>query len=133
MIDWDTIVIGPTVAVFGQPVLYQPMMQAGPYGPLDSRVPAAPAFAITGVFDSEYLSLQPLAVGDLASGGHPSMVAVPSQISGTRPVLGVQLSQFTTAPAQGDLLTIVATGAVYVVQEVRPDGHGAAKLPLNEA
>ncbi len=125
MIDWDSIVIGPTVGVFGEPVLYQPMISAGPLGPLDSRIPGADPFQITGVFDSEYLELQPLAIGD--------MIGMPSHITSARPVLGIQLSQFTTPPAQGDQLTVIATGRVYVVQEVQPDGHGGAKLPLNEA
>jgi len=125
VIDWDTIVIGPTVAVFGQPVLYKPMVSAGPVGPRDSRVPATAPFAITGVFDAEYLELAPLAIGD--------MIGLPSQITSARPVLGIQLSQFLTPPAQGDRLTIIETGRVYVVQEVQPDGHGGAKLPLNEA
>ncbi len=125
MIDWDSVVIGPAVAIFGEPVLYQPMISAGPIGPLDSRIVGGAAFQIIGVFDSEYVELQPLGIGD--------MIGMPSQISSARPVLGIQLSQFTTPPAQGDVLTIVLTGQRYVVAEVRPDGHGGAKLLLNEA
>ncbi|WP_298281254.1 hypothetical protein [Acidocella sp.] len=108
-VDWDGLVIGPLAATFGQSVTYT--HQAGTVE------------AITGVFDSEYLSLDPI-------GGSLEQLGSPANITSSRPVLGVQLSQFLAAPLQGDTLTL-ATGAAYSVMEVRPDGHGWAKLLLN--
>lgn len=103
MIDWDTNVLAPLEGVFGQAATYLP--QDGP------------AFAISGIFDEAYREL------DLATG---------MRVSTVTPVLGVRLAQFTgPAPRQGDMLIIQASGLTYVVKEVRPDSHGAAKLMLN--
>ncbi len=107
MIDFDTLVIGPCMATFGEPVLYQPL------GGL--------SFQIIGVFDEAYLEQAPYDA------------LAPGNISGTRPVLGVQMSQFTQEPMQNDLLTILRTGVAYWVNEVRPDSHGGARLLLNLA
>ena len=55
-------------------------------------------------------------------------------VSALKPVLDVQLSDFPAlwgagvGPAQRDLATI--DGTAYEVTDVRPDGHGAAKLVL---
>ena len=107
MIDFDTLVVGPCMAVFGEPVLYQPL----------SGTP----FTITGVFDEAYLEQAPYDA------------LTPGNISGTRPMLGVQVSQFPQPPLQDDVLTIVRTGVTYWVNEVRADSHGAARLLLSVA
>jgi hypothetical protein len=114
-VDWNTLVIGPTVTVFGDPVAY--------------TKPGGVSFQIIGVFDQEYLDNNALGAGSLEQMG------VPGNITSTRPVVGVQLSQFPagSSPAQGDSLTFVPTGASFVVMEVRADGHGWAKLLLNNA
>lgn len=114
-VDWDTFVIGPTIAAFGEPVTYS--------------APAA-SFAITGVFDEAYLELTPLGRGGLTT--ESIGLGNVGAISAEMPVLGVQLSAFPVGiyPAQGD--TLALRDAVYVVKEVRPDGHGWAKLLLNE-
>ncbi|MDR5813321.1 hypothetical protein QCE62_06910 [Caballeronia sp. LZ033] len=112
MIDWDKAVIGPTIKVFGEPVMYAPASGITP-------------FPIVGVFDEAYLGL---------------IVVDGVQVQTEQPTLGVQLSQFRAngktlfvdvLPEQDDQLTIVRTGAVYVVREPRPDGHGHARLMLN--
>jgi len=100
-VDWDRLVLGPTQRVFGEPVTYAPA-DDGP-------------FQTTGIFDRAYTEV------DIAEDG--------TQINTTLPVLGVRLSQFPIGPKQGDQLTV--QGGVYVVKDVRPDGHGAAKLMLN--
>ena len=107
MIDWDRLVGTPTVAIFGQPVAY-------------TSTAGGALFPITGVYDEAYTELAPLNAGE---GGEPSF------ISTTRPVLGVQLGQFLVPPAQGD--SLVVGGTQFWVREVRPDGHGHAKLMLN--
>ncbi len=104
MVNWDALVLGPVVAQFGEPVTYSIGAQA--------PVP------ITGVFDEQYTEV------DLADG---------QPVTSAMPVLGVQLSQFPAPPQQGDTLFIQRTAETFVVKEVRPDGHGAAKLMLNLA
>ncbi len=102
-IDWDALVIGPTFGVFAEPCTYMPAVGA--------------PFAITGVFDREYQSL------DLDQAGVASATR--------KPVLGVQLSQFATAPKPNDKVSIASVGITYVVRNVEPDGHGHAVLELN--
>lgn len=108
-VDWDDLVIGPVVDEFGDPVTY--ILSTGSI------------ITVTGVFDSEYLDLNAIS---------PEQLGLPGNITAARPVLGVQLSQFTSPPIQGDNLTL-ASGAAYSVMEVRADGHGWAKLLLNSA
>ncbi len=109
MIDWDALVIGPTVSTFGEGVQYQPVGRA--------------SFTIQGVFDEGYLEQAPLDI------------VMPGNITARRPVLGVQLSQFSgrCEPEQSDVVTIARTGQVFWVNEVRPDGHGHALLLLGTA
>jgi len=117
-VDWDNLVIGPTIACFGDPVQYE---ACGGW------------FPITGVFDEAYLELTPLGKGE--DGTEAFSLGSPGAITTARPVLGVQLSQFVLPPEQNDTLTIMGgkfIGGRYVVKEVRPDGHGGAKLLLNE-
>ncbi|WP_428492159.1 head-tail joining protein [Rhodopila sp.] len=109
-VDFDALVIGPCIAVFGEAVMY--------YGEA--------IFPITGVFDEAYLELTPLGVGGMSDGNFGA-------VSTEKPVLGVQLSQFPVQhqPEQDDTLVVVRTNATYRVKEVRVDGHGGAKLLLN--
>lgn len=111
MIDWDLLVGRPCVGIFGQPVLYTSA--------------TGQRFSILGVFDEAYTELTPLPGGGMMDVGDPT------NISTTRPVLGVQLAGFLVQPRQGDLLAVA--GQLFWVREVRPDGHGAAKLMLNVA
>jgi voltage-gated potassium channel Kch len=113
-IDWN-LVIGPCMAVFGEPVTY---------------FAKTASFAITGVFDEAYIELTPLGAGEMEE-RYDLSLGSPSHITAEMPVLGVQLTQFppTAQPMQTDTLQV--RGATYVVREVRLDGHGAAKLMLN--
>jgi hypothetical protein len=122
VINWDSLVLGPTMAVFGQPVLYQPMAPQYTGGPL---VPHGAPLTITAVFDENYRKLDPLATGDL--------IGRSSYVTSARPVLGVRLSLLPVRPTQGDRLTIVLTAQVFAVGEVEPDRHGHALLLLNDA
>jgi hypothetical protein len=122
VIDWDALVVGPNISVFGQSVLYQPMTALYQGGPLVANGPPLP---IIGVFDEGYQELDPLSTGD--------MIGRPSYVTSARPVLGVQVSQIAITPKQGDLLTVVLTAQRFVVAEVQPDGHGHALLLLNDA
>jgi hypothetical protein len=104
VIDWDTLVLGPAMAQFGEAVTY-------------AFAGAAPV-AISGVYDEQYTAV------DVVDG---------QGVTSSMPVLGVQLSQLPALPQQGDQLTIVRTAQRFSVREVRPDGHGWAKLLLNQA
>ncbi|NUB12544.1 hypothetical protein GAY28_07355 [Azospirillum brasilense] len=103
MIDWDDLAHGPVAEAFAEEVLYRPSSGA--------------PITVSGVFDEAYAE-----VADVD--GQP--------VSSVFPALGVRLSDFGTAePDTGDRLTIIRTGATYAVNNVNPDGHGWAILPLN--
>jgi hypothetical protein len=118
-VDWDKLVIGPTTAIFGDEVCF---------------VAGDDSFDIVGVFDEAYLELTPLGHGGDAI--ESFSFGSPGGITSSKPVLGVQLSQFRCRPPkQGDTLVVRSgahAGERFEVKEVRPDGHGAAKLMLNE-
>lgn len=104
MINWDSLVIGPLQGVFGEPVTYRPY--------------ASQPYQITGVFDDAYL--KEVLFEDASQG-----------VTEISAVLGVQLSQFSTEPAQSDQLFVARVNSTYVVREVRTDSHGGAKLLLS--
>ncbi|HEV2365402.1 MAG TPA: hypothetical protein VGS12_14530 [Caulobacteraceae bacterium] len=104
-IDWDKAVLGPTVGVFGEGCTYYPAAEW--------------PFALTGVFDRAYRDVNIIETD-------PDIVTV-------QPVLGVRLAAFPLGqpPAVGDKLYVPSVDITYLVREVRPDGHGWAKLMLN--
>jgi hypothetical protein len=103
LVDWDSLVLGPCMDVFGEPATYLPA--------------AGGSFTIAGVFDEAYRDLQ--------------LVDTETGITTEVPVMGVRLSQFPNPPLQLDRITIPSVNATYRVREVRLDGHGFAKLMLN--
>ena len=104
--DWDSLEIGPCVGIFGTKVQYTTN---------DGEV-----FTVTGVFDESYRATDPLPIEGMD----------PSHVSNTRPCLGVRLADFPEPPGQGD--TLMVNGRWYYVQEPQPDGHGGARLLLND-
>lgn len=101
-IDWDALVIAPTVGVFGDDVIYTPVGGA--------------AFPITLVYDEGNKDL------DLAGG---------TGVNTSNPIVSGRLADFAVPPAQGDSVLIIKTGETFVVKDVEEDGKGAVKLPLN--
>lgn len=101
-IDWDKAVLAPTADVFGEPATYLPA--------------AGGSLPIVGVFDEAYREVDLIDTGVGATS--------------ITPVLGVRLAQFTASPVQGDQVRVPSVGKLYVVREVRPDGHGWARLML---
>lgn len=105
MIDWDAELLSPVMAVFGedQPCRYMPRGGA--------------AFDLAdAVFDAEY---QEVSIdGDVSASTQ------------TKPILGVRMSLFPAPPKQNDRVLIRSVGKVWIVKDVRPDGHGHAKLML---
>jgi hypothetical protein len=106
VIDWDKVVNGSVMGVFGESAVFQPV--------------AGAPFNIHGTFHEAYKSV------DLAGG---------MGITSEMPALGVQLSEFPVTPLQKDRVVITATalhgGGTYAVKEVQPNGIGAALLLLN--
>jgi hypothetical protein len=103
-IDWAALT-APVTRIFGEEVLYRPAT-GGEY-------------PITGVFDAafkEVLGLKP--------DGSP--------MTSVAPTLGMQPRDLPAMPLKGDHLTVLSTGFIYRVREVRPDSHGGAILMLNE-
>jgi len=101
-IDWDAKVIGPLENVFGEPATYLPAVGT--------------AYAITGVFDSAYKDV--------------TLIDIGIEANAVQPVLGVRASAFRVPPLQGDAVRITSVGKLFLVRDVRPDGHGWIKLML---
>ena len=104
-IDWDGNVIGPLMDVFGESVTYTP----------DSGTP----LPLTGVFDEAYQDITLLGDG--------------TGMTTVSPVLGVRLADFPSGviPRKADTVAIPSVNTIYTIKDVRPDGHGWAKLMLN--
>ena len=103
MIDWDTAILGPVMAVFGEAVSYVPR------GGAPIAIPDA-------VFDEEASEVQ------IGEDGQATTLR--------KPMLGLRIARFTMPPAQSDRVTIVRTGVTYIVKDVQPDGHGHVRLEL---
>ena len=113
MIEWDTLVVGPTTDIFGEPFRYR-----------TCGAPGAPpvAFTITGIFDEPDTTQ------------FEDDTFRPGGVLNTKPRLGVQLSQFLlfyVEPTQDDVLTRVSNDRCYQVMVVHKDSHGGATLALN--
>lgn len=117
MIDWDREVLGPVMAEFGEA---DPTDPSNPLSwPLYTPRGGAGFRLADAVFDAEYEDV------DVDPGDG-------SQTTNRRPVLGVRLALFPVSPNQNDKVFIPSTGKIYMVRDVRPDGHGHAKLMLME-
>lgn len=77
---------------------------------------AGSPYQVDGIFDEAFLDIS---------------IVDGAEVATVQPRLGIQLSQFTTPPAQDDQLQLIRTGAVYVVREARLDGWGGGGLMLN--
>jgi hypothetical protein len=107
VIDWDQVVNGPVMEVFGEKHRYKPV--------------AGTPFDVPGTFHEAYSSVT--VVNDMA-------------VTTESPALGVNLSSFPAPPRQKDEVTIEATslhgGGTFTVKEVRPNGIGGVLLLLNK-
>lgn len=102
-IDWAGLT-APCTQLLGEPVIYSPA--------------AGGSFTIRGVFDEAFKEVQ------LDNDGAP--------MTSVSPILGMQPGDLPAPPLKGDHLTLVRTGDLFRVKEVRPDSHGGAILLLNE-
>jgi hypothetical protein len=108
-VDWDAVVLGPVMGVFGE----DEIVGLPNYRPVNG----VPFDLADAVFDEAYMSLDPNDDGPA--------------INTVSPVLGVRLALFPSPPIQGDQVYIPRVGQTFKVKDVRPDGHGSAKLMLN--
>jgi hypothetical protein len=104
MIDWQANVVGPCIAVFGEPATFKARSWNMPFG-------------ISAIFDDAFKVV--------------TMSRDGTEVLSTFPAAGVNLADFPVMPAQGDEVTREGTGQTYVVREVRKDSHGGAMLILN--
>jgi hypothetical protein len=107
-IDFDAVVLGPVMGIFGGEITYYPASALGRTG---LTLPDA-------VFDEAYLVVT--LDGDV-------------EVSTVMPVLGVRTAHFSAMagePARNGQVEIPGHGA-YVVRDVQPDGQGHALLMLN--
>lgn len=114
-VDWDALVLAPVMAVFGEGV-------PGNDESLPLYTPRGlPPFRLRdAVFDAEFEQVDVNPDDGSTTTTH-------------RPVLGVRIALFPRRPAQNDAVMIPSVGKTYIVRDVQPDGHGHAKLMLNEA
>ena len=102
-IDWDSELLGPVMAVFGELAVYTPRT-------------GSPISIPDAVFDEEVADVQ---------------VGEDGQVSSQRkPLLGVRSHWFASPPLQSDRVTIMRTGTTYIVRDSQADGHGWIRLEL---
>jgi hypothetical protein len=101
-IDWDRMVLGPTVQVFGEKVWFTPV--------------GGQTKDLWLVYDEGNKDI-PLAGG--------------TSLNSSNPIVSGQVSAFPVEPAQGDQIMIDRTGDVFVVGDVNEDGKGSVTLSLN--
>lgn len=90
------------LTTFGEPVVFH----------LEGQAEALPG---RGVFSAAYQEV------DASTGVPVSMV---------QPVLEVRQADLPATPSEGDAVTV--QGVLYLIVEVRPDGHGFLKLMLHK-
>ncbi|MBF0305774.1 MAG: hypothetical protein HQL41_09020 [Alphaproteobacteria bacterium] len=108
MVDFDALVLGPAMGVFGGTAMFTP----GGGAPMP----------VTGVFDAVHRLVE-VDMGQNASGT--------LAVSSTAPAFGIRLKDFPAAPEQGDGLRW--GGVDYQIVDIRPDGQGGAQLILQRA
>lgn len=110
-LDIDAILNGAVMGIWGEPVIFTPLVSD----------PGAPPFVGRGIFDEAHeIVLEQIAASELTAAGH----------STTAPVLEVRLSEFQRRPRIGDQVEV--RSRQFSVWDVRPDGAGHADLILRE-
>ena len=99
-VDFNSLVLLPNMLVFAIPVTHTPVGGTG--------------YLTNGICSMTHLDVM------MDDGAKLSTVTIS---------LGISLSQFNFIPGTGDLITI-ASGQVYEIDDIQPDGQGGAKLLL---
>lgn len=100
--DLSKVLSATVLATFGEPVVFH---LEGEAAPIDGR----------GIFTALHQAV------DASTGVAVSVV---------QPVLEVQQADLPVLPTEGDAVTV--QGALYLIVDVRPDGHGFLKLMLHK-
>jgi hypothetical protein len=109
MIDFDSLLNVPVLAIFGEAADQRPT-----YTPAAGGVPAP----FDAAFDDAYMALV------IQADGEPDIASV-------EPILGVRLAQFAAGhPEQGGVVTVPRVGKTYRIANAEPDGKGWALLRL---
>jgi len=112
-VDWQSKVLSPLMAAFGQPISYYPVKDK-----YQSN------HKLTGVFDEAYTDI------NIVDG---------LSVTSVSPCIGINLADLPFAPRQKDQILVYAsfgaplTDTFYIVKKVMPDGHGGCRLLLNVA
>lgn len=110
-IDWDEMVLGPVMGVFGEGV-----SEDQSSWPIYTPVGLDPFALADAVFDRAY--------ADITIEGDGS------EVTSLKPCLGVRLVLFARDPVQDDTVYIPSVPGRFIVKDVRADGHGHARLIL---
>ncbi|MCH7381375.1 head-tail joining protein [Acinetobacter higginsii] len=112
-VDWQSKVLSPLMAAFGQPIIYSPVK-----GRYQNR------YELTGIFDEAFTDI------NIVDG---------MTVTSISPCIGLNLRDLPVEPCQKDQILVKASfGAPlkdtwYIVKKVMPDGHGGCRLLLNVA
>ncbi|UGY13744.1 hypothetical protein HAP48_0035010 [Bradyrhizobium septentrionale] len=104
-IDFDNLVLGPTVGTFGVPFVWYPSKSR----PGNAPVP------VSGVYSSAALNVE-MADGQVFSDQQTTM--------------GIRLSDWPWQPVRGDRFLHQASGIMYWQSDISLDGQGGATLQL---
>ncbi len=105
MIDFDALVLGPALAVFGRPVSIIPLKSQG----------SSTTYPARGVYSERPVDI--VTEGD-------------GVLSSTNISLGIRLSEFATPPVPGD--KVVIDGRTFAVDDTDDDGQGGTVLSLKK-
>jgi hypothetical protein len=110
MIDFDALVLKPTVDIFNIVVTYTPTVSQ----------PGVPAFVTRGVYSSAPVDV---------------ILQNEAIYSDQETSLGIRLAEFAAQPMEGDFVTITdprhpANGKQFWIGDLDEDGHGGGKLLL---
>jgi hypothetical protein len=104
-LDFGALVLGPTMAVFSDPIALTPTVS----------IPGALAYPARGIF------AQRPTRWETAEGG---------LVTTMESTLGIMLADFPVPPRQGD--SLVRAGVTWFVWDVNLDGQGGASLSIKQ-
>lgn len=109
MIDFDALVLGPSQAVFGRPIVVTPT----------ASQPGSPAYPARAIWSSKAI--------DVAMDDN-------SILSSQQHTLDIRCSEFAVQPAQGDRIDMPASGSLpaisFVIEDGDDDGQGGTALSV---
>ncbi len=102
-VDFSSLVLAPCMATFAIPITVTPTVSQ----------PGAQGYAAQGIWDVREVDVV------LEDG---------STLASKTYIVGIRLAEYAVAPRNGD--GIVINGNNYIIDQMRPDGQGGARLVL---